>query len=179
MVANITYRRAQAKDILLLAGHHRQMFEEMRSLEGLSLQTTCCGPDCGPSLLGMPQEHPVDFEGLEQAQKTKLELQLTDGTCIAWIAENNGEPVGSGGLSLLSTVPVPEDPSVTIGFIHSIYVQPSMRRQGIASALIDRLLAHCRKIGITRVQLNASDAGKDVYVNKAFRPLDQVMIRWL
>jgi N-acetylglutamate synthase-like GNAT family acetyltransferase len=179
MVEVITYRRASEADILVLAGHHRSMFEEMRSREGLSLQATCCGPDYSSSLPDMLEKRPMDFERLEQAHRAKLERQLPDGTCIAWIAENRGAPVGSGALSILETVSVPEDPSFTIGFIHSIYVQPSMRRRGIASALIDRLLDHCRKIDITRVQLNASKKGKDVYAKRGFKSLDQVMIRWL
>ncbi len=179
MVAEITYRRAGEADIDLLAGHHRRMFEEMRAQGGLSLQTTCCGPGCGSFSAQPQEERPKDFTGLERAHRQKLSLQIPYGSCIAWIAEFDNEPIASGELSILRTVPVPEDPSATTGFIHSIFVLPSMRRQGIASALIDLLLNHCRQIGITRVQLNSSEFGREVYARKGFRPLEQVMIRWL
>ncbi len=179
MVADITYRRAGEADIDLLAGHHRRMFEEMRALGGLSLQSTCCGPECGAAKPVARITRPADFAGLERAQREKLAHQLPDESCIAWIAEDNGNPVGSGALTILQTVPVPEDPSSTTGFIHSIFVQPAMRRQGIASALIELLLDHCRQIGITRVQLNSSESGRKLYTDKGFLPLEQVMIRWL
>ena len=179
MVEEIAYRRAGEADIDVLAGHHRRMFEEMRATTGLSLQSTCCGPECGTTKPLEQITRPADFEGLERAQREKLALQMPDGTCIAWIADYNGKPVGSGGLSILQTVPVPEDPSVSIGFIHSIFVRPSMWRQGIASALIDLLLDHCREVGITRVQLNSSESGREVYAKKGFQSLEQVMIRWL
>ncbi len=178
MVEKITYRRAGEADIDVLAAHHRRMFEEMRGQGGLSLQTTCCGPECSSSA-ETQEERPMDFARLERAHRQKLALQIPDETCIAWIAEQHNKPVGSGGVSLLQAVPVPEDPSVTIGFIHSIFVLPSMRRQGIASTIMDRLLDHCRRAGITRVQLNTSESGRNVYAKKGFRPLEQVMIRWL
>ncbi len=120
----------------------------------------------------------MDFERLETAQRLKLEDQLPDGTCVVWIAENDGQPVGSGGLSILQTVPVPEDPSAQVGFIHSVYILPSMRRHGIASILVDHLLADAKSRGLGRVQLAASEAGRSLYEKKGFRPLEQ-MILWL
>jgi len=60
------------------------MFEEMRTSGGLSLQATCCGPDCSPSLADAQVNRPMDFERLEQSQRSKLERQLADGTCIVW-----------------------------------------------------------------------------------------------
>ena len=120
----------------------------------------------------------MDFARLEAAQQEKLAGQLPGKTCLAWIAEQNGESVGSGGLSILQTVPVPEDPSAAIGFIHSVYIVPSMRRQGIASILVDRLLDDAREKGLRRVQLAASEAGRSLYEKKGFMPLEQ-MIVWL
>ncbi len=178
MVAEISYRRAGEADIPVLADHHRRMFEEMRATTGLSLQSTCCGPQCGTTKPVAQITRPADFEGLERAQREKLALQMPDGICIAWIADNNAKPVGSGGLSILQTVPVPEDPSASIGFIHSIFVRPSMRRQGIACSLVDRLLEDAREQGLHRVQLAASEAGKSLYERKGFQPLQQ-MILWL
>jgi len=120
----------------------------------------------------------MDFARLEAAQREKLAGQLPEKTCVAWIAENNGEPVGSGGLSILQTVPVPEDPFSAIGFIHSVYIVPSMRRQGIASLLVDRLLDDAKSRGLGRVQLAASEAGRSLYEKKGFMLLEQ-MIVWL
>ena len=178
MVAEITYRRAGEADIDLLAGHHRRMFEEMRAQGGLSLQSTCCGPECGATKPVAHITRPADFDALERAQREKLARQLPDGSCIAWIAEHNGIPVGSGALTILQTVPVPEDPVMATGFIHSIFVQPAMRRQGIASSLVDRLLEDAREQRLHRVQLAASEAGKSLYERKGFQPLQQ-MILWL
>ena len=172
MVAKVHYRRAVETDIVVLARHHRAMFEEMRSPATLCLADNCCAP-------GKDVQAGVDFDALEQSHKQKLAEQLPDGTCVAWVAEHEGMVVASGGVSMIKTTPVPEDPSYTIGFIHSIYTDRAWRRKGIAATIVDRLLEYCAGIGISRVQLGASEAGKKLYAEKGFSPLANVMIRWL
>ena len=181
MDKNITFRPALPADIALLAGHHRQMFEEMRSLP---TRENCCGPANNlsgfPLVSGQSPATPTpDYNKLEAIMREKLTRQMADGSCIAWLAESQNRPVASGGISIISTVPVPEDPTLTIAFLHSVFTEKPLRGQGIASTILDKLLNHCRKKGIKRVQLNASEAGRSVYLKKGFQPLDNVMICWL
>ncbi len=184
MVEEIIYRRAKVVDIPLLAHHHRVMFEEMRALSGKTIpKDSCCSaPDCCVSVplsrMGS-QNTALDFKQLETAQRAKLDEQLADGSCVAWIAEFRGNPVASGAVSILKTTPVPEDPSFTVGFLHSMYTEQSLRGRGIASSIIDRLLDHCRKSGLRRVLLNASEAGRPNYQSKEFKGMNEAMILWL
>jgi GNAT superfamily N-acetyltransferase len=185
MVAKIACRAATPDDIPLLARHHRMMFEEMRSLDANNLpRDSCCGPVQNniafPLAMAQTAAPPApDFDRLEATMAEKLTLQMKDGSCIAWIAFNDNTPVASGGVSIISTVPVPEDPSLEIAFLHSVFTEKNMRGQGIASMILDKLLAHCKNRGIKRVQLNASDAGQRVYQKKGFQLLDRVMLCWL
>lgn len=184
MVAEIILRRAVKADIPLLARHHRLMFEEMRALSGVTIpKDSCCSaPDC---CVNVPlsrkgnQNTALDFEQLETAQRAKLDEQLPDGSCVAWIAEFRGNPVASGAVSILKTAPVPEDPLFTVGFLHSMYTEQSLRGRGIASSIIDRLLDHCRKKGLKRVLLNASEAGRTIYRGKGFKEMNEAMRLWL
>lgn len=183
MVAGIILRRAAKADIPLLARHHRLMFEEMRALSGDTIpKDSCCStPDCClsfPSRIGSEKPSP-SFEQLETGQRSKLEQQLADGSCVAWIGEYQGKPVASGAVSVLKTTPVPEDPSFTVGFLHSMYTEQSLRGRGIASSIIDRLLDHCRESGLRRVLLNASEAGRPIYQSKEFKGVNEAMILWL
>jgi len=183
MVAEIKYRRAEVEDIPLLARHHRLMFEEMRAVDSDNTpKDSCCsGPDCCvsfPSFMESPDSAP-DFKQLEAVQRSKLEQQLTDGSCVAWIGDCQGEPIASGAVSVIKTVPVPEDLSFDVGFLHSVYTVKTMRGQGIASAILDHLLDYCRKNGLKRVQLSASEAGRAIYGNKGFRKMDEAMVVWL
>ncbi len=185
MTEEIVYRPAAAADIPLLASHHRLMFEEMRALgDDDQPKDNCCSPDdvlsAFPTAMAGPDLRPaLDFDRLEAAQRAKLKEQLADGSCSAWIAHCGNKPVASGGVTIIKTVPVPEDPTLETAFLHSVYTVPAMRGRGIASALLDRLLEYCRDKGLHRVQLNASEEGRNVYRKKGFQPLERVMLLWL
>lgn len=184
MVEAITYRSATPADIPLLASHHRRMFEEMRTLDANNVpRDSCCGPENTTAfplaIVQMATQTRPDFDKLEAAMAEKLSLQIKDGSCVAWLAFNGSTPVASGGISIISTVPVPEDPTLEIAFLHSVFTEKNMRGQGIASKILDKLLNHCKNKGITRVQLNASEAGMSVYHKKGFQILNRVMLCWL
>lgn len=177
MVTAESYRHAVEADIPLLARHHRLMFEEMRMVEERkTLPTRCCSRTLSDVTSTKP---PVDFEALERAQMAKLEQQFADGSCVAWIAEQQEEMVASGGISIIKTVAIPEDRNFEVAFLHSMYTIQAMRGRGIASTIIDRLLDHCRQQGLRRILLNASEAGRDIYRKKGFKSLEQAMILWL
>ncbi len=153
------------------------MFEEMYKLKGGNTLSRCC---CSTLPLNeTAKKFPVNFEALERAQCKKLEQQVVDGTCVAWLAEYKEEIIASGGVSIIKTVAIPEDPNVEVAFLHSVYTEKAMRGQGIAATIIDRLLEHCRIYGLRRVQLNASEAGRELYRKRGFRSLEQAMMLWL
>ena len=167
----------------MLASHHRLMFEEMRTVDETKVPNdSCCSASscCGPALIPLADlQGSPDFARLEAVQQAKLEEQLADGSCVAWIGEYQNKPVASGAVSFVKTTPVPEDLSYTVGFLHSVYTDEPMRSRGIASSIVDRLLDHCRQNGLKRVLLNASEAGRSIYRSKGFKTQDEAMILWL
>ncbi len=185
MVVEFSYRQAVMADIPLLAAYHRMMFEEMRSSgDDNGVKDTCCSPaeqlsSFPTTLTAQPATPDLDFVLLETAQKQKLTEQLADGSCIAWIADCAGKPVASGCVTVIKTVPVPEDPTLETAFLHSVYTLSSMRGRGIASAILDKLITYCRDRGLKRIQLNASEMGSSLYQNKGFQRLERVMLLWL
>jgi ribosomal protein S18 acetylase RimI-like enzyme len=61
------------------------------------------------------------------------------------------------------------------GYIWGVYVDPSCRRQGIATQLIDQVIVYLRSIGCTHAVLNASPSGKLLYSRLGFA--DSTMMR--
>jgi GNAT superfamily N-acetyltransferase len=74
---------------------------------------------------------------------------------VAWIAEIDGRAVNPIGLE---------------AYILNVYTAPEARRQGLARALMQKLVAHARAAGVRRIWLRASDEGRPLYEDMGFRP---------
>lgn len=151
-------RTAVPDDIPVLARHHRRMFEEI-------LDTS-----------GMPPVSPEVLDLLEREYSAKLARDLLAGRCTAWIIAEGDRIVSSGAVSDISYVPVPQDPSCCISFLHSIYTEPVSRHKQYARRITDTAAEHCRSRGIRRLYLFASDAGRPLYEKAGFISVPNMMI---
>ena len=59
------------------------------------------------------------------------------------------------------------------GYIWGVYVEPSARRRGLATRLTEATIERLRAIGCTRVILNASVPGEEVYRALGFEPSNE------
>jgi GNAT superfamily N-acetyltransferase len=142
-------RAATLDDTHVLALHHRKMMEEIVERKGSFLEKKS-GDD------------------LEAAHLQKIQQQMPQGTCLAWLIEHQGRIAASGAISLISLTPVPSDLNATVAFVHSIYTEPAFRRQGCAEKIMQAAVQYCRQRGIHRLILNASEAGRSIYERFGF-----------
>lgn len=63
-----------------------------------------------------------------------------------------------------------------IGYIWSVYVAPTHRRQGIASKLMQACTNYLGGIGCTSVILHSSDAGMDLYKGLGFEATSELRL---
>jgi len=143
-------KEADNKDIPVLVSHHRRMFEEIYQNTGTKAE-------------------PSAFDQMDQVYSEKLISELPDDGCLAWIVKVNNETIASGAVSVASMVPLPNDPSLRVAFIHSIFTENRFRQQGCARLIMETMIAACRSRGITRLHLNASDNGKNLYRKLGFK----------
>ena len=99
---------------------------------------------------------------------------LADGTCVAWIAEENDDPIASGALLRQPAIPRPGSSSRHEGRVHSVYVEPAFRRRGVAQAIMDELVRHARETGVIRLKLHPSDLARPLYRKMGFVDLDEM-----
>jgi len=149
-------REGSEDDIRLLSIHHRKMFEEIWAKKGGHIDTSA-------------------GEEIEQAYAGKLRVELPPGTCRAWIVEEGGEAVASGAITIVSFVPTPVDPSSRVAYLHSVYTEPKMRGRNLAGRIVKAAIEYCRKRGIKRIILNASEAGRPVYERIGFTSYPEMM----
>ena len=147
---------ATLDDVKILAIHHRKMFEEIWEQKGLKIE------------IGRAKE-------LESAYTDKITKQIPEGVCKAWVIKNNDEIIASGAITIVSFVPVPSDLSHNIAYLHSMYTEESHRKKKCAQKIVGSAIQYCKENGISRILLNASDAGKTIYEKAGFLSSPETM----
>lgn len=110
---------------------------------------------------------------LKFIQQARQELQFQ-----AFIAQFEGNIVGSVSCQLFAGLyPSPfKLEHHNYGYIWNVYVLPAYRRQGIATELTEKAIAHLKTLNCTKALLHASPLGKPVYENIGFVTGNEMML---
>ena len=93
---------------------------------------------------------------------------MADGTFVSWLALEDGEIIGTSGMSFVEKPPYFSCPNGRIGLLSSMYTDPGHRRRGIARELLSRVIEEARSYGCAAVQITASDMGVYLYTDFGF-----------
>ena len=93
---------------------------------------------------------------------------MEDGTCVSWLALDEGNIIGTSGMSFVEKPPYFGCPSEKIGLLSSMFTDPEYRRRGIAKELLSRVIDDARKYGCGTIQITASDMGVKLYTDFGF-----------
>jgi GNAT superfamily N-acetyltransferase len=104
--------------------------------------------------------------------------RLIDSTYAAFIAEENEQVLGSGGILVHTTIPRPGLISDRAGRVQSVYVLPPVRRRGIARAIMEHLLGYARETKLVALTLHPSDEARHLYTALGFEPVDEMALRF-
>ena len=138
-------RPAVAADAAIVAHHRVAMFRDMGIL---------------------PE---ADVDRLATASRRSLGDALTSGDYLGWLVEADGAVVAGAGALLRTLLPRPGYVEGGVdAYVLNVYTEPSYRRRGLAQALMEAVLAHCRAAGVARVTLHASDEGRPLYTALGF-----------
>jgi GNAT superfamily N-acetyltransferase len=149
----VALRRATADDAHLLAGHRAAVWVEVGDW----------------SAEAMAAQIPVWADFARRA--------VGDGTYVAWIAEDRGEPIASGAILVHLTIPRPGSDSERAGRVQSVYVVPAARRRGVARAIMEALLADARALRLISLTLHPSDEARALYASMGFTAGDEMLLR--
>lgn len=101
---------------------------------------------------------------------------LESGRAFAWIAESErSEPVGTIILLLHARLPSPRIPVPTEGYILNVFVEKDWRKRGVGAALMRATLDHARSLGLARLRLHTTPAGRSTYARSGFKPREDEM----
>lgn len=94
---------------------------------------------------------------------------MADGTFVSWLALDEGNIIGTSGMSFVEKPPYFGCPSGKIGLLSSsMYTDPEYRRRGIAKELLSRVIDDAREYGCGTIQITASDMGVKLYTDFGF-----------
>lgn len=121
----------------------------------------------------------ADVDGWDAAQLREENLryyeQALGTTHHAFIAALDGTDVGCGAICLHDEMPSPDNVSGTCAYIMNVYTREQARGQGVATAIMDRLIGEARSRGAEKIYLEASAAGTPLYASLGFEPIEGMM----
>lgn len=114
------------------------------------------------------EEGAVEDIDLTPALKDYYNRHMKDGTFISWLAVDDGNIIGTSGMSFVEKPPYFGCPSGRLGLLSSMYTSGDYRRQGIAKELLSRVINEAKEYGCGSVQITASDMGVLLYTDFGF-----------
>ncbi len=119
----------------------------------------------------------VDVD-LWQATSAYFSTAQADGSARSWVAEVGREVVASGTLALFVRPPYPGNLSGREAYLLNMYTLPAYRKQGMASALLNAMVAYACAEQLGKVWLHASDEGRPLYERVGF-VANPAYLEWL
>ena len=110
----------------------------------------------------------VDMSDVAAQSEAYYRDALTDGSHTGILAFDGDAFVGTGGVSYYRVMPTFHNPTGRCAYIMNMYVRPAHRRRGIATAMLDLLVADARRRGMGRIALEATDMGRPLYEKYGF-----------
>ncbi|MDQ2714680.1 MAG: GNAT family N-acetyltransferase [Chloroflexota bacterium] len=124
----------------------------------------------------------VGLSGLEQATHQYLMETLPAEAFLVWVAEVAGKIVAMSGLIFFQKPPAEHNLSGLEAYILNMYTLPEWRGQGIATMLLQTLMAFIKQTKAQRIWMYATPEGQPIYEKAGFvlktRPTLEMELLW-
>lgn len=116
-----------------------------------------------------------DLQKTESVVRRFLETSWTE-ELECYLAVDDGTVVGGCAVAVQKVLPSNKNPAGTQAYLHNMFVEPEYRRRGIATALLEHIVDVCRRRGIKRFVLHATDMGRPIYERMGFEISDNYFV---
>ncbi|ODG90130.1 MULTISPECIES: GNAT family N-acetyltransferase [Bacillaceae] len=124
--------------------------------------------------LGELKSHEED-KLIETSTREYLNTALSKNEFISFMVVNNGVPVSISGMVLFKRPPYLENLQGIEAYILNMYTVSEFRGKGLARKLLEKCIYECKKNGVKRVWLHASEDGRPLYKKMGFTKKDSEM----
>ena len=120
----------------------------------------------------------ADMTVLKHETEAYYRDSLAGGGHAAYLAYDGGLLAATGGISFYRIMPTGDNPTGWKAYIMNMYTRPEYRRLGVATRMLDLLVREAQSRDIVMVALEASDAGRSLYLRYGFVPAaDEMLLR--
>ena len=92
---------------------------------------------------------------------------ISDNFAIFGFIDNN-KIIATGSLSIMYKPPYYNCPNGKIGLLSSMYVDPSYRRKGLATKMLDKIIEYAKENECSLIHITASKMGELLYAKYGF-----------
>lgn len=151
--SHFAIREASASDIPEILRQRRRMYEDMNYTDSAAL------------------------EAMASLSSGYLATHMADGSFRAWLACDGDRVVAGGAVILSAWLAHPYDLECRRATILNVYTDPEYRRRGIARQLMQTMIEWCKREGLARVTLHASQDGRHLYESLGFVASNEMTLK--
>lgn len=107
-------------------------------------------------------------EAVAEKNTMYITENIQKGDFLCWVAEIDGNIVGTGGLTFWKKPPNYKCLTGSEAYIMNMYTLPEWRGNGIATAILQKIIRFVRTTDATRIWLHATKGGRPVYEKERF-----------
>lgn len=114
-------------------------------------------------------------DALAEANRRYYARHIADGSHIAYLAFQDGSPIGCGSICLTDELPSPDNPTGHCAYLMNIYVRQAYRQQGVAHKIVTRLIEEAKSRGCDKIYLETTDMAESLYSSAGFKQMENLM----
>jgi GNAT superfamily N-acetyltransferase len=124
----------------------------------------------------MDHKDPAALEAMASLSAVYLRKAFAEGSFHAWLAAFGARIVGGGAIIVSPWLAHPYDLECRRATILNVYTDPEYRRRGIGRSVMQTMIDWCRREGLARVTLHASDDGQHLYEALGFEASNEMRL---
>jgi GNAT superfamily N-acetyltransferase len=124
-------------------------------------------------------QHGVDADAIVDANREYFTKQLNGFHFTGFLAEHEGQIVGTGAFVVYDTPPSRANPSGTDAYVLNMYTVPEHRGHGIARDILAALIDRAYEEGARRIWLRTSEQARRMYEHLGFESRSNYMQKYL
>lgn len=105
---------------------------------------------------------------LKENLKKYFNTALENNSAICWYAKSGNDIAGIGFMEIHDQPGNFKNPVGKIGHVMNMYTIKNFRRNGICTAILNKLVESAKQLGVNAFELHASEEGMPVYLKNGF-----------